>query len=332
MYLSDRDLNALLPQLEIRGPDDAPFNAADQVQPSSIDLRLGTVFWRPRKRFTLDLQKSRLLEVQPRRYYRREDVPFGRSIVIRPNELLLARTLEHFAIPNGYAAELTGRSSFARLGLMVNVTGGYINPGWRGHMTLQLVNFSPNPIRLMPLTPICQLRMVKLTSEADRPYGDPALQSIYVNDDGGPSYWWRDKRIRLLHAALAERSVEYSVQREIYDIIGPREPEVIERLENYIANQRTGDLHNARSILEGFSHKDERRRTRRYWFINLARGSFTIGITASLWVANKQPVRYWHFIVWACALCLVAVSIYAFRTEPGDHFGAAELRKCCPPE
>src|SRR5947209_7417415 len=231
MYLSDRELNALLPLLEIRGPDDAPFSPADQIQPSSIDLRLGTIFWKPRRHFTLDLQKSRLLEVQPRRYYRREDVPFGRTIVLSPNQLLLARTLEHFAIPNGYAADLTGRSSFARLGLMVNVTGGYINPGWSGHMTLQLLNISPNPIRLMPLTPICQLRIMRLSSEAERPYGSPALQSIYVNDDGGPSYWWRDKRIKLLHAALAERSVEHSVQKEIYDTIGPREPEVIERLE-----------------------------------------------------------------------------------------------------
>lgn len=331
MYLSDRDLTALLPQLEIQGPADGPFKPEDQVQPSSIDLRLGTVFWRPRKRFTLDLQRSRLLEVQPRRYYRREDVSFGRAIVIAPNELLLARTLEQFSVPNGYAAELTGRSSFARLGLMVNVTGGYINPGWRGYMTLQLVNFSPNPIRLMPMIPICQLRIVKLTSLADRPYGDPALQSVYVNDDGGPSYWWRDKRVKLLHDALADKSIEFAVQKEIYDTIGPQEPEVIERMEAYISKLRTGDLSNARSLLEGFSIREERRRTMRRWLINIARGSFTIGITSSLWVANKIPVRWWHFVVWSVALCLVFISLYAFRTEVGDHFGSAELRKCCPP-
>jgi len=330
MYLCDRHLRDLLPRIRIDSEQGAqPFDADDQVQPASIDLRLSHVFWRPQKRLTVDLRRARLLEIQPRRYYRRTALSTGETITIRPMELLLGRTLEEFAVPNGYAAELTGRSSFARLGLMVNATGGFINPGWRGRMPLQLVNFSPNAIRLIPGLPICQLRFVKLTDMADRPYGHPELQSKYLNDDGGPSYWWRDKRIKKLHALLSERLVEERIQQDIERIIGPQEPEVIERLERLVARMRIDELQSADSVLDRFAQTEERRRLFRRWAINVSRACFTVGMTASLWVANKlPPVRWWHYTIWSGALVLIGLSVYAFRTEVGDHFGAVELRRC----
>jgi deoxycytidine triphosphate deaminase len=330
MYLADRELRELLPAMAIASEEGAePFNPDEQVQPASIDIRLSQVFWRPLRRLPIDLRRSRLLEIQPRRYYRRAELATGETITIKPSELLLGRTLEEFAVPNGYAAELTGRSSFSRLGLMVSVTGGFINPGWRGRMPLQLVNFSPNPIKLVPGLPICQIRLVKLTDKAERPYGHPDLQSKYANDDGGPSYWWRDKRIKRLHEVLAEKLVEEQIQRKIGDVIGPREPEVIERLERLIGRMRVQDLQSVDSVLERFAESEERRRALRRWAINLSRGSFTVGVTASFWVANKlPPVRWWHCLVWSGAALLMGLSLYAFRTEVGDHFGSPELRTC----
>jgi deoxycytidine triphosphate deaminase len=329
MYLCDKHLRQLLPEIQILAEDGAePFQAEEQIQPSSIDLRLSSVFWRPVRRFTIDLRRARLLEINPRRYYRKIALAGGETLVLRPFELLLGRTLEEFSVPNGYAAELTGRSSFARLGLMVNATGGYINPGWRGRMPLQLFNLGPNSIRLVPGLPMCQVRFVRLTDLAARAYGDPALQSIYINDDGGPSYWWRDKRIQKLHALLAEHLVEERIQRDVYAAIGPCEPEVIERLERRIAGTRIADVHNAQALLEDFAESEERRRRFRRWAINVSRGSFTVGITASLWVANRlPPLRWWHVAIWCGAACLVGLSIYAFRTEVGDYFGAPELRQ-----
>lgn len=161
MYLSDRDLKRLLPKLDIRVERGFPaFDPEAQIATCSIDLRLGSSFWRPRKRkIALDLRKPRLFEVQPSRYYRRESLAEGQVIVIKPGQLLLAQTLEQFTVPNGHMFDLTGRSSFARLGLMVNVTGGHINPGWRGHMTLQLVNTS---LRLFELPQV--YRFAKLGS------------------------------------------------------------------------------------------------------------------------------------------------------------------------
>ncbi len=327
MYLCDSDLHALLPELTFVHEDGAsPFDPNKQIQPSSIDLRLSFVFWHPLRRFTIDLRRAHLLEIQPRRYYKQRRLTHGETIILKPMELLLSRTLESFHIPNGYAAELTGRSSFARLGLMVNATGGYINPGWRGRMPLQLVNFGPNSIRLTPGLPICQVRLVRLSGLAERPYGHPSLSSVYLDDDGGPSYWWRDKRIKALHAELAERAVEERIQRTIETALGQCEPEVIERLDKRIRRMSLEELQNADALLDIFAHAEERRRTWRRWSIRVSRAVFTVAITASLWVANKPSIRWWHYAVWVCALCLFALSMYAFRTEVGEHFGDQELK------
>lgn len=327
MLASDDHLRELLPQLQIQAEEGAePFSAEEQVQPASIDFRLSHIFWRPRRRFTVDLQRARLLEIQPRRYYQRVELRTGETITIKPGELLLSRTLEEFTVPNGYAAELIGRSSFARLGLMVTAAGGFINPGWRGRMPLQLVNFSPNPIRLIPSLPICQVKFVRLTNVASKPYGHPDLQSKYVNDDGGPSYWWRDKRIKNLHLALSEKQVEHRIQNEIEERIGTQEPEVIERLDTLIRSMRVEELQSADQVIERFTEREDRRRTMRRWLINVSRASFTVGITASLWAANRLPIQRWHYVVWSGGLLLIILSVYAFRTEVGDHLGSAELR------
>ncbi len=328
MYLCDGHIRDLLQELDFRAEEGAsPFDPSEQVQPASVDLRLGHVFWRPLRRFTLDLRRSKLLEIQPRRYYKRIELKEGETILIAPGELLLGRTLEEFTIPNGYAAELIGRSSFARLGLMVTISGGFINPGWRGRMPIQLVNFNPNSIRLVAGIPICQIRVVKLTDRATQTYGLPNLNSKYMNDDGGPSYWWRDKRIKKLHNALSERDVEGKVQARLNQIVGTIEPEVVERLEQYVGRVRIGELTNADAILESFAAGEDRRRTARRWAINVGRASFTLGITISLWAASRSPIRTWHFAVWAFAVLLSAISVYAARIEVGEHLGAKELRE-----
>lgn len=102
---------------------------------------------------------------------------------------------------------------------------------------------------------------------------------------------------------------------------------MIERLERRVAHTRMAEVQNAEAMLEDFAAREERRRNLRRWAINVSRGSFTVGITASLWVANKlPPLQWWHVATWCGAVCLIALSVYAFRAEVGDHFGAAELR------
>lgn len=167
---------------------------------------------------------------------------------------------------------------------------------------------------------------MQLTEPAERPYGHPELASIYIDDDDGPSYWWRDKRINTLQKVLDEQLVEHRIQREVYEIIGEREPEVIERLERQVAKLRLEDLQNRDHFLDAFSHTEDRRRSRRKWLINLSRASFTVGITASFFVSRVAPIVWWHWVVWALSLGLFGLSVYAQRTEVGEHFGAAELK------
>lgn len=135
---------------------------------------------------------------------------------------------ETFTIPSACAGKLEGRSSFARMGLAVHCSADFINPGYRGHMPLQLVNLGKGSVRLFPQVPICQLVLVRLSSPPERVYGARELFSKYMDDDGGPSYWWRDKRIADLQAAFREFDVSERVQNEILELIGPREPELIE--------------------------------------------------------------------------------------------------------
>ena len=107
MQASDRQIRELLSRLDFATePGFSAFSAAEQVQPASIDLRLSGVFWKPLRLFTIDLRRSKLLEISPRRYYRKVQLEQCESIILKPRELLLGRTLEEFSVPNGFAADL----------------------------------------------------------------------------------------------------------------------------------------------------------------------------------------------------------------------------------
>jgi deoxycytidine triphosphate deaminase len=328
MYASDKQLTALLPSLNIAARDPGqPFAPKDQIQPCSIDLRLDYVFWRPLKRATVDLRRARLLEIEPRRYYRKRNLADGESHELKPGGILFGRVYEQFTIPEGFAGEITGRSSFARLGLLVNCTGGFINPGYRGHMPLQLVNLGANSIRLVPFLPVCQLRLVKLTEVPTRLYGHGELQSKYTEDDGGPSYWWRDKRIKALHAQLYKVSLDLAVQERILATVGNQEPEVIERLERLLSNSKQHELTNAGEVLERFALREDRRRLLRGIGIAVFRGAFPFLLALSLGIAFTPGFGVLHYVTWAVTLLALPLCLYALRTEAGDHLGRTELAR-----
>ena len=95
MYLSDRDIRDLLDEMAFdSGDPERPFNPDEQIQPASIDLRLDSVFWRQRRKKVIDLRRSKLLEMSPRRHWRRVKVEHGEHIVLRPGQMLLGRIME----------------------------------------------------------------------------------------------------------------------------------------------------------------------------------------------------------------------------------------------
>lgn len=106
------------------------------------------------------------------------------QLTLRPGEFRLAHTIEFVFLSNRVCAQLTGKSSLGRLGLLVHATAGFIDPGFRGVIVLELKNLSEHDIGLHHGQPVAQLVFHALRSEAERPYGTPGLGSHYQDQTG----------------------------------------------------------------------------------------------------------------------------------------------------
>jgi len=183
MLLSDRDIVDAVKNDRL-GIE--PFEP-ELVQPSSIDVRLDRRFrvFNNQKYTHIDpaeQQDELTVAVEVR-----DDEPF----VLHPGEFVLASTLEVFTLPNDLAARLEGKSSLGRLGLLTHSTAGFIDPGFSGHVTLELSNVANLPITLWPGMKIGQLCLFGLSSPAEHPYGSGANFSRYQDQRGPtPSKSW----------------------------------------------------------------------------------------------------------------------------------------------
>jgi len=106
------------------------------------------------------------------------------SFVLHPGEFVLGSTIERVTLSPAYVARLEGKSSLGRLGLMCHATAGWIDPGFSGHITLELSNVANLPIRVYPGMPIGQLSFARLSSPAAHPYGADDMDSKYQGQDG----------------------------------------------------------------------------------------------------------------------------------------------------
>lgn len=180
--LADRDIrNELNKQYLVVEPIDSDV----QIQPASLDIRLGKNFisyGRPRQgllRRFLDWvlreprsPKTPLDHKDPDTLHtHRIAVLDGARLRLEPEEFILGHTLERVEIPNYLVAQVEGRSSIGRLGITVHITAGYIDPGFRGHITLEIKNCSPRPVYLDPGMRIGQLVFTQLKTFAEEPYG-----------------------------------------------------------------------------------------------------------------------------------------------------------------
>lgn len=176
MLLSDRDIHTAIEGGRIQlDPLDLGL-----VQPASIDIRLDRVFR------LFDNHRYAVIDpsvAQPeltRRVEVNEDEPF----VLHPGEFVLGATLEKVALGDDVAARLEGKSSLGRLGLLTHSTAGFIDPGFAGHVTLELSNTATMPILLYPGMRIGQLCFFNLSSPAQAPYGSATLGSHYQGQRG----------------------------------------------------------------------------------------------------------------------------------------------------
>jgi dCTP deaminase len=169
--LADRDIRAAIEagRVVIR-----PYDPAD-LQPSSVDLHLDRSFrvFRNNRYPFIDVRQpqpdlTELLRIE-------DDEPF----ILHPGEFVLGQTLEWVELPDDLVSRLEGKSSLGRLGLLIHSTAGYVDPGWKGTLTLELSNVANLPIALYFGMKIGQISFFELTSAVERPYGSPELGSKY---------------------------------------------------------------------------------------------------------------------------------------------------------
>lgn len=150
------------------------------IQPASLDIRLDRDFrvFRNHRAAYIDVREA--VETLTAVETVADDEPF----VIHPGEFVLGSTVERVALADDLVARVEGKSSLGRLGLLVHATAGYVDPGWDGHLTMELSNVSSLPIRLYYGMKIGQLSFLQLTTPAERPYGSPELRSKYQGQTG----------------------------------------------------------------------------------------------------------------------------------------------------
>ena len=185
MVLSDRTIERLLAEGRIEiDPYDPTL-----LQPSSVDVRVDRYFrvFRNSRYPYIDVKTEQedlteLVEVA--------DVePF----ILHPGEFVLGSTLERVTLPDDLVARLEGKSSLGRLGLLIHSTAGFIDPGFDGHVTLELSNVANLPITIYPAMKIGQLSFVQMSEPAETPYGSGSLGSKYQGQRGPtPSRYWQN--------------------------------------------------------------------------------------------------------------------------------------------
>ena len=176
MLLSDRDIRAEITAGRVAVE---PF-AESMVQPSSVDVRLDRFFrvFENHKYSVIDpsIEQSELTReviVEPNEHF-----------ILHPGEFVLASTYEIITLPDDIAGRLEGKSSLGRLGLLTHSTAGFIDPGFSGHITLELSNVANLPVKLFPGMKIGQLCLSKLSSPAEHPYGSAVYASRYQGQRG----------------------------------------------------------------------------------------------------------------------------------------------------
>ena len=183
MLLSDRDIRAQIEENRVRVE---PYDPG-MIQPSSVDVRLDKFFrvFENHKYSVIDpsIEQSELtreVQVAPNEFF-----------ILHPGEFVLASTYEVITLPDDIAGRLEGKSSLGRLGLLTHSTAGFIDPGFSGHITLELSNVANLPVKLFPGMKIGQLCLIKLSSPAEHPYGSALYGSRYQGQRGPtPSRSW----------------------------------------------------------------------------------------------------------------------------------------------
>lgn len=176
MILSDKDIKKVIKEGRLAF---TPELQPDQIGPSSIDLKLSNVF----KLF--DLANNSLLDVRkgiPNNFLITHTIEKDAPFILHPNNFILASTVEYIKIPDNMAVRVEGKSSLARMGILVH-TAGFCDPGFEGTITLEISNQSNLAVAIYPGMYICQVAIEELSSPAEVPY-NKRKKSLYLKQKG----------------------------------------------------------------------------------------------------------------------------------------------------
>ena len=176
MLLSDRDI---LAEIDAGRITMEPFDAA-MVQPASIDVRLDRYFRVFENHRYPHIDPAEAQNDLTREVQAEGEEPF----ILHPGEFVLGSTYEVVSLPEDVAARVEGKSSLGRLGLLTHATAGFVDPGFSGHVTLELANVATLPIKLYPGMKIGQFCFFRMTSASDHPYGSEKYGSRYQGQRG----------------------------------------------------------------------------------------------------------------------------------------------------
>lgn len=174
--LSDRDIRDRISTGRVSIKPYSP----EMIQPSSLDVRLDRYFQ------VFENHRHPHIDPAERQFELTRTVSTAgdEPLILHPGEFVLGSTYEEVTLPDDLAARLEGKSSLGRLGLITHSTAGFIDPGFSGHITLELSNLATLPIKLWPGMKIGQLCFFQLSSPAEFPYGSEEAGSRYQGQRG----------------------------------------------------------------------------------------------------------------------------------------------------
>lgn len=185
MILSDRDIKRHIEEGKITI---TPFEPS-RVQPASVDLRLDKTF------LIFDTVNHHIIDVKEPTdgLMRRVEIDETKPFILHPGEFALGATYEEVGVGNDVVGRLEGKSSLGRLGIIIHATAGYLDPGNRLKLTLELSNIGALPVKLYYKMPIAQMSFSPLSSAAERPYGAKELGSKYFGaQEPQASQMWKN--------------------------------------------------------------------------------------------------------------------------------------------
>ena len=160
-----------------------PYPVDNDIQPASIDLHLANEIIKVSKQHYIINPQEDVWYVK-----KKLDADDPRGFALESHQFVLSSTREWIEVPEDLAARVEGKSSLGRIGLTIHVTAAFIDPGYRGNVTLELANLNSVPILLLPGMKIAQICFMPILGKVSRPYGSDGLDSKYQNSKGVVGY------------------------------------------------------------------------------------------------------------------------------------------------